>query len=156
MTYPIYRAVDVADALVRLSLSEQKPLTNLKIQKLTYIVYGYWLGFTNFQLFQDTVEAWQYGPVIPELYKQLARHGANFIQEPILKKNTIPKDSDAYQLICAVYNKYKNLEAWQLVYLTHQPNTPWSQTEQALPNRKAVISPDVIRDYYKTHMIKPE
>lgn len=151
MSYPVYRAVDVADALVRLSLAEKKPLTNMKIQKLTYIVYGYWLGFTNFQLFQDTVEAWQYGPVIPELYYRLARYGANFIQEPILKESSIPESSETYELIQAVYNKYKDLTAGQLVYLTHLPNTPWSNTWSV--RQKGIISPDEIRDYYQKVML---
>ena len=82
-SYPVYTAMDVADCFVRLALREGKPLTNMKVQKLTYIAYGYWLGFTNYQLFQEAVEAWQYGPVIRELYYQLAHYGANFICSPI-------------------------------------------------------------------------
>lgn len=148
MTYQVYKAIDVADALVRLALVDKKPLSNLKVQKLTYLVYGCWLGLTNFQMFQDRVEARKYSPVIPELYNQLARYGANFIQEPILEKNPIPEGSEEYQLIHDVYNEFKDLKAWQLVYLTHQKGSPWHQT-YAPEIKGSIISPDLVRDYYK-------
>lgn len=155
-SYPVYTAMDVADCFVRLALREGKPLTNMKVQKLTYIAYGYWLGFTNYQLFQEAVEAWQYGPVIRELYYQLAHYGANLIQQPLLSRNPIPENSDAYRLIETVYDRYKDLTAGQLSWLTHQNDTPWSNTWNLMGNRKGIIAPDTIRDYYRDKMITRE
>lgn len=151
-------ALDVADEFVRLSLQDQRPLTNMKVQKLTYIAYGYWLGFTNYQLFQDSVEAWRYGPVIPTLYYHLAKYGANFIQEAIItnRANAISPGSEESELIAIVYDKYKDLSAGQLSYLTHLPNTPWSKTWNIMRERKGTISPEEVRDYYQQVMLAPD
>ena len=40
----------------------------IKIQKLLYISFGFYSYFQKENLFDDKIEAWQYGPVIPNVY----------------------------------------------------------------------------------------
>ena len=55
-----------------------------------------------------------------------------------------------------MYDRYKDLTAGQLSWLTHQNDTPWSNTWNLMGSRKGIIAPDTIRDYYRDKMITRE
>ena len=40
-------------------------ISNLKLQKLLYYAQGTFLAVTGFPLFDDAIEAWTHGPVVP-------------------------------------------------------------------------------------------
>jgi hypothetical protein len=39
------------------------PIDQMKLQKLVYYAYAWWLAYTGQQLFPEDVEAWPWGPV---------------------------------------------------------------------------------------------
>ncbi|QZN99150.1 Panacea domain-containing protein [Chenggangzhangella methanolivorans] len=43
-------------------------LSNLEIQKILYLAHMYHLGRTGQPLINEAFEAWDYGPVVPEVY----------------------------------------------------------------------------------------
>lgn len=46
-------------------------VTPMKLVKLIYIAQGYMLATHRKPLFQEAIEAWQYGPMIPRLYRSI-------------------------------------------------------------------------------------
>ena len=46
----------------------QEQITQMKLHKLLYYAAGWHLGFTGEPLFDEDIEAWQYGPVVPSIY----------------------------------------------------------------------------------------
>ena len=58
----------VANTFLDMAQKEGIGITNLKIQKLVYIAYGVYAGVIGEPLFKDSIEAWQHGPVIRDLY----------------------------------------------------------------------------------------
>ena len=76
-----YRACAIANYF--LERAEREPITQMKVQKLVYFAHGWHLGITQKPLINEQVEAWPYGPVIPSLYQDLKRWGADPITEPI-------------------------------------------------------------------------
>ena len=51
-----------------------------KIMKfLPYISHDYTLALTDQKLFSDSVEAWKYGPVIPNIYQEFKHYGGGEI-----------------------------------------------------------------------------
>ncbi len=47
----------------------------MKLLKITYIAHGFYLGMKQRSLFENNVQAWQYGAVIPDLYHVIKRFG---------------------------------------------------------------------------------
>jgi len=50
------------------------------MQKLVYFCEGWHLAVFGESLVQEQFEAWQRGPVVPDLYHSLKRFGANPIR----------------------------------------------------------------------------
>ena len=73
----------VANELIELAKQEGRAFTPLQLLKLVYIAHGWMLGLRQKPLIRDRIEAWKYGPVIPALYHDLKRYGADFVQAPI-------------------------------------------------------------------------
>jgi uncharacterized phage-associated protein len=45
-------------------------ISNLKLQKLVYYAQGFHLALYDELLFEETIEAWTHGPVIPEMKQE--------------------------------------------------------------------------------------
>ncbi len=58
--------LDVAAYILR----RRGPIGSLKLEKLVYYAQAWSLVWDNRALFGDRIEAWKYGPVAPELWKQ--------------------------------------------------------------------------------------
>ena len=69
-------AKTVALDILKLAKSKGKGLTPLQLMKMVYIAYGFHLASTGRRrLFEDDIEAWKYGPVVPNLYHETKSFG---------------------------------------------------------------------------------
>jgi len=120
-------------------------ITNLKLQKLVYYCQGFALALRDAPLFSDPIEAWEHGPVCPNLYHAFKKYQAGPI--PINGDSYTDKLSGEDQrLIADVYGVYGQFSAWRLREMTHQ-EPPWRDT----PLRR-VISHEKMRDYFLTQI----
>ncbi len=62
-------AISVLDAANHLCEKSEWTLTQLELQKLLYLSHMIHLGFYKSPLVYGDFEAWEFGPVHPELYK---------------------------------------------------------------------------------------
>ena len=65
-----YNVIQVANWLIEKANNTENGdfITNLKLQKLLYYLQGYYLAVFEKPLFDVEIEAWQYGPVVPNAY----------------------------------------------------------------------------------------
>ena len=119
----------------------------MQLQKLVFLAQGYCLALLDRALFHNHVHAWQWGPVIPKLYKPLQKYGAGVVCEPIPSEDTIEGASQEDEVIRAVWDSFGHFTGAQLSGLTHENGTPWSVTWEA--NKFGVISEDLIKDHYR-------
>ncbi len=140
----------VADEILRLSKTEGRELTPLQLMKLSYICYGWYSATDGARLFQERIEAWRYGPVMPALYHQTKRWGRGPIPEiPDSRPTSIEKSLSVY--LRAVIDRYGHLTGRQLSSLTHQKGSPWDQVYRpGVPDIE--IPHDVIARYYKAKL----
>jgi uncharacterized phage-associated protein len=98
----------VANEFLRLAEEDGRALTPLQIIKLVYIAHGWMLALYQRPLITDCVEAWKYGPVIPQLYHDVNRYGAGSITGPLPDAfpRSKPLDPQEIDLIHQVYNLY--------------------------------------------------
>lgn len=138
------KAQQVAEWMLAKASIDGEPLTNLKLQKLVYIANGWHLGLLNESLFDDDVHAWQYGPVVPCIYRSYKGYGANGIND---SGRLHRFDEQTTALLDVVWESYANFSAVQLVAMTHKPGTPWSKTYRE--GRDEVIPTSLIRSHYQ-------
>lgn len=81
-------AMDVANYfLATLGSQPENDLTNMKVQKLCAYSQGLCLGILDRQLFDEEIEAWQFGPVIPIVYQTFG----NNAEKPIPRQGLSEK-----------------------------------------------------------------
>jgi len=101
-------------------------ITNLKMQKLVYYCQGFHLALYGKPLFPETIEAWEYGPVCPDLYQKLKLHKSEPL--PVPTENYTEKFTDEeLRFMAMVYGVYGQYSAWRLREITIQ-ESPWKET----------------------------
>lgn len=140
----------VAREILSISKSAGRPTTPLELMKMTYLAHGWSLALRDKPLTSDSLQAWQYGPVYPNLYHALKQFRASPVQNVPMSvseqgENCRLSEEDK-SLIQSVYNAYKGLNGIQLSTLTHQPNTPWDQAWKEA--RNARIDNEVIKAHF--------
>lgn len=161
MSNAMYSVQHVANFFLAKSDSEGRPLSSLKLLKLVYIAYGWVLALTGRKLFEDEIQAWQHGPVIPALYHEFK----HFRSDPITVRAScfdlesfdftcpeIPEDDrDIVLILERVWDAYKSFSAWTLRNKTHSAGSPWEQVYDA-SERETIIPDDVIEEYFKSRI----
>ena len=136
----------VARELLSLANQENIPLDPLKMMKLVYLCHGWGLALLQDGIINEEVEAWQYGPVIPDLYQHVRQYRAAPIQH--LNCMTAEPSQSQKSLIKAVFDAYKNFSGVQLSNMTHAPGTPWSETWDQ-NGRNATIPTALIKRHFE-------
>lgn len=137
----------VANEFIRLAKEQDKQLTNMQLQKLVFLAQGYFLAIFDEPLHIHNTHAWQWGPVIPKLYKSLQKYGSSFVNEILPTSDQITTDSNEADIINAVWENYGHYSGAQLSALTHRDKTPWLETWNK--EKFSVIDNQLIANYYK-------
>lgn len=125
-------------------------LSNLKLQKLCYYAQGFHLALFEKPLFDDCIEAWTHGPVVPELYHTYKQYGSGAIPMPQgFSVDAI--DKDVCELLDEVYDVYGQYSAWKLRNMTHD-EAPWVQAFARFPG--AEISTSSMQVFFKALVIQ--
>ncbi|TDS14739.1 Panacea domain-containing protein [Sphingobacterium paludis] len=112
-------------------------ITPMKLIKLVYIAYGWYLGLTGSKLFQENPEAWKYGPVIPTIYKEFKA----FRNAPIMWINNAEYttgDETTDSFLDRIWSVYGSYTGTQLSAKTHMPGTPWFKAWNDVKNHNKV------------------
>jgi uncharacterized phage-associated protein len=117
---PKYSAHDIADYfLFKAQKDNQELLSNLKLQKLVYYAQGLHLALYGKPLFLENIEAWQYGPVIPDLYFKYRDYGSGGIPASEYFDPSII-DSDTKDFLDEIYDVFGQFSAIRLMDLAHE------------------------------------
>lgn len=141
-----HRAVSVAAELLEIAHSKGLSLTPMQVLKLVYIAHGWMLGLCSRPLISDKVEAWRYGPVIPEVYHAIKEFRDNPVQE-IPGVAPAQLDEDQQAIVDQVLDIYGSHTGIELSSITHQQGTPWDRTWNGY-GKNAIISNDEIETHY--------
>lgn len=143
MSFSTTTAMRVAEYIITKSYENRTPVSNLKLQKLLYFVQGQAIKVYGERAFTESIEAWDYGPVVRSVYLKFRIFGAGPICRayPIVSLTDETKD-----LIDEVINRYNGSSAWDLVQLTHVKGTPWSD---AIDSGSPTISIDSMYKYFR-------
>ena len=143
-----YTALQIADFFVQLANSlPDDSIDNLKINKIVYFAQGRALASLGRPLFDDQIEAWDYGPVVPSVYKAFKCCGKSPIAGPESTFDESQLSSDELNLLTDVYVNYGKYTGIALKEMTHRKGTPWSVIYEQGENR--VIPLELIEEWFK-------
>lgn len=138
----------VANRFLELARDEKDDLTPMQLLKLVYIAHGWMLGLYKRSLIKDEVQAWQYGPVIPELYRSIRQFGSQPVLGRLATSDIEELDQLEDDIVQQVYQIYGKRSGIELSRLTHKPDTPWAQTYRS-GHFGSVIPTDLIQQHYE-------
>ena len=119
-------------------------ISNLKLQKLVYYAQGFSLAILGEPLFNERIEHWTHGPVVPDLYNEYKQFGSNAINIPNLSFAKEAFTANQLELLNEVYQAYGQFSAWKLRNMTHEER-PWLDTTDF-----QVIEHGAMKDYFLT------
>jgi uncharacterized phage-associated protein len=145
-----FKAEQVGEYFVRRRISTENPIDLVQVIKITYIAHGYHLAIFDKPLISEPVEAWQYGPVIPEIYRLYKAWYINKITKPNSSIDISPLKNDASvrDLLNIVFDKYSQFTASELIRLTHKKGHPWEQVFNR-HERSIIIPQKLITTHYQ-------
>lgn len=136
-----------ANEFINLGIRNKHPLTHIEVQKLTYFAHAWMLAIHGSPLTQGTWQAWQYGPVMPEVYRDLRGYQGRPIIAPIPTAPIETFTDEERSIIDFVYS-YRSLGPFQLVGIAHSPGGPWDRVRRANGNSSGPISDEMIQEYF--------
>jgi uncharacterized phage-associated protein len=137
-------------------------VTNLKLQKLLYFAYGIYKVLYDDSLFDDKIQAWTLGPVVPSVYHEFKDHGKNpittrayFLQDDYSGEVMLAKYDDfsenmikSISIACAAYG---HKTAWTLVDITHKDNSAWAKVYRK-DKKGEHITDDAIKNEFNQYL----
>lgn len=115
------RAIQVADMLI-LRHGNNIGITNLILNNLVYLTQVEALRATGNPIFSDRIEAWDCGPVEPEVYAACHKFGFERVPTP---KEAAAVDGRMAAIVDATVKKYGRLNAFDLMELSHREGSAW-------------------------------
>lgn len=152
----------IANEFLNRAKSNGKTLTQMQLQKLVYIAHGWHLALFSSPLTDDSPQAWDYGPVYPELWEALRKYGRSVVDSPIKigdfgigafdpdcdKVVSATLSNEKETLLDKVFELYGEFHAFQLSALTHKEDTPWYEVFVNSNQKKGVINNELIRGHF--------
>lgn len=138
---------DIAEYFLSLTDEDAGDLiSNLKLQKLVYYAQGFHLAIYGEPIFNETIEAWEHGPVVPCLYHEYKGFGSGAIPHPT-NVDFDKYNNEVKELLDEVYEAFGQFSAWKMRNMTHN-EPPWENTYRAY--RLRIISQKSMKEYFET------
>lgn len=164
------KAVFIANYIIQYCNDQGYEINNLKLQKILYFLQARFLFETNQLCFLDTIEKWQYGPVVPNVYHEFKSFGAYSISNDGIVNEIISlrgSNSGKLEVNIEVYDSasingrdrientvdaLNSYSAFELVDLTHK-HLIWKNFEKDINAGVQHISytNDELREYFANH-----
>lgn len=157
-----YNVLDVCHYVIDYSNRRDYGISNLKLQKILYFIQAYFLikKENHAPCFNERIEAWDFGPVVPEAYREYKQYGSGdipsvdsyiiFDKDDVWNSKRVAFDDSVIadcdkMLIDRVVDMFADYSATDLVSLTHK-QSPW--IDAYVPYQNNEITTDAIRKYF--------
>jgi uncharacterized phage-associated protein len=143
--------LDVSNLFLAWANREGEVITNLKMQKLLYYAQAWHLVHFKKPLFPETIEAWDFGPVVPSAYHNYKDFGCSPIAYKATGKEENSFTKNQIEYLTVFYDKFIKFSPHELVNMSHN-EIPWKSAFKKLSITK-IISHDVMKRYYENLLL---
>ena len=137
----MYSALNIAKYIIDKCTKDRDPISNLQLQKVLYYIQREFLQ-QGAMAFSEDIEAWQFGPVVPEAYKQYCGFGAL----PIRMRYVVTIQSSDKNIINPIIEKKRILNPWDMVSDTHSSGKAWDLIYRGGLGDHQIIPRELIRN----------
>lgn len=142
----MYSALDIAKYIIWYCKEEGYSISNLKLQKLLYFVQAQFLVTLGVPAFDENIEAWDFGPVVPEVYQYFKIWGNSEIPRMVVKEADARIFRRDQEIINEILDECAPYSAIALVDITHH-QAPWCDAYEKYCNN--IITPKIIKEYFE-------
>ncbi|WP_127144916.1 Panacea domain-containing protein [Pelagibacterium montanilacus] len=123
-------------------------VTNLELQKVLYIAHMIHLGETGTPLIREGFEAWDYGPVEPNLYHRAKSFGSSPVRNVFHWEKPVPKGSTYEGALEEADELTQGMSASKLIAVTHWEEGAWYKVYD--PEQRGIKIPDpfIMQEYH--------
>ena len=136
-----YSAVELSKYIITKCARENKPISNLQLQKILYFIQKEYLQKKGVPAFNDPIEAWQFGPVVPRSYYRFCGYGGM----PIHTEYVFDIEQNDKNIINPIVDEKCSLDPWDLVRETHKSGSAWDYIYDNGNGNHHVIPIDLIK-----------
>ena len=137
----MYSALNIAKYIIDKCTKDRDPISNLQLQKILYYIQREFLQ-QGAMAFSEDIEAWQFGPVVPEVYKQYCGFGAL----PIRMRYVVTIQSSDKNIINPIIEMKRILNPWDMVSDTHSSGKAWDLIYRGGLGDHQIIPRELIRN----------
>ena len=141
--------MDVANFFIDFFKDSEDPMTPLRVEKFVYEAQAWSLVKLGKPLFEEEIEAWKYGPVIPSVYNKLNHYGKDQIYDTVGELSDAEFTYEQKMLLIDVARKLSRYSTCGLIERMHAQGGPWATVYREGENRE--ISKTSMRSYYAEH-----
>ncbi len=139
-------SISVLSAAKQMGNFSDWTLSNLKMQKMLYLSHMFFMGAHDGEpLLNGYFEAWDLGPVHPELYQEAKIYGARPVGNIFHKAKDV--DSEMQKYLEYSFDSLSKYRASKLVEITHWQHGAWSK--HYTPGIRGIVIPneDILEEY---------
>lgn len=141
----MYSALDVARYIIWYCKQSNYVISNLKLQKILYFVQADFLVNRGTPCFYEEIEAWDFGPVVPEVYHEFKIFGSSDIPASVCKGAEYMIIRSDRKMIDDMVDECAQYTASYLVDVTHS-QYPWKKAYRRGFNN--IIKNSCIKAYF--------
>jgi uncharacterized phage-associated protein len=118
-------------------------VSNLALQKILYLAHMFYLGRTGQPLIYENFEAWDYGPVVPELYQRAKAFGDGPVRNVFHWIPDVDEGRPEYAVLKEAVDSTANITPGRLVAITHWEKGAWADCYRPGPGLSLMVrTPD--------------
>ncbi len=140
----MYQAVELSKYIVTKCAREDCPISNLQLQKILYFIQKAYLKQGS-QAFADETEAWQFGPVVPNVYYYFSGYGAMPIWDDY-DYSGLSLTAKDHGIIDPIVEEKRQLAPWDLVNETHKLGGAWDHVYRSGLGNRCIIPTNLIKE----------
>lgn len=140
----MFDAIDVANYIICYLQKRDKFVTSLKLQKILYYVAADFFKKNDRLLFDDKIEKWYFGPVVPTVYHTFKIYGYSSIDKPSAE---YPENLNDYMNNDELIDHLAAISARKLVEYTHEEQS-WKKYQKLIEHRSRglIYSDDELKE----------
>lgn len=150
----------IANYVLDRSDAKGRGITNLALQKILYFCHAWMLVEYKEPLVRHEFEAWEFGPVLPYVYRDFKVHGDGKITTRALSLDVetgqrevarVEIPAGKKEFLDSIIDFYGRLSAFDLVKISHVVGGPWDQVwrHAGTANPGMRINNNLIGDFYE-------